>query len=100
MADDASNGVVNHKGQVYAGASGTETYDSLYVCDGSVIPLPLGVNPLLTISAMAERTCAIAAQDRGWKIDYALPSKPTVATQAAPWACSSPKPCAASSRAM
>jgi len=83
MADDASNGVVNHKGQVYAGASGTETYDSLYVCDGSVIPLPLGVNPLLTISAMAERTCAIAAQDRGWKIDYALPSKPTVATQAA-----------------
>lgn len=83
MGDDASRGVVNHKGQVYAGASGTETYESLYVCDGSVIPVPLGVSPLLTISAMAERTCAIAAQDRGWNIDYALPSKPTVQTQAA-----------------
>jgi cholesterol oxidase len=83
MGDDAKGGAVNHKGQAYAGASGTEAYDSLYVCDGSVIPVPLGVNPLLTISAMAERTCAIAAQDRGWTIDYALPSKPAVVAKAA-----------------
>jgi cholesterol oxidase len=83
MADDASGGVVNHKGQVYSGAAGTQIYDSLYVCDGSVIPVPLGVNPLLTISAMAERTCAIATQDRGWNIDYTLPSQPQVAAKAA-----------------
>ena len=31
MADDAANGAVNHKGQVYAGAAGTAVYDSLYV---------------------------------------------------------------------
>ncbi len=33
-----------------------------------------GVNPFLTISALAERNSALLAQDRGWKIDYAWPS--------------------------
>ncbi len=76
MGNDAGTGVVNHKGQVFAGASGTDVYEGLYVSDGAVIPLPLGVNPLLTISAMAERSMALAAKDRGWTIDYTLPSAP------------------------
>ena len=72
MAGDASAGVVNHKGQVFSSNSGTAVYDSLYVCDGSVMPRSLGVNPLLTISAVAERCCALIAQDQ--RLDHRLRS--------------------------
>jgi cholesterol oxidase len=40
MATTGQNGVVNHKGQVFAG-NGTEAYEGLYVCDGSVVPTSL-----------------------------------------------------------
>ena len=33
---------------------------------GSIVPRPLGVNPLLTISALAERACALLIEERGW----------------------------------
>jgi cholesterol oxidase len=75
MADMAEQGVVNHKGQVFSGPHGTKVYDSLYVSDGAVIPRPVGVNPLLTISAVAERCAALMAQDRGLSINYDLPSR-------------------------
>lgn len=73
MADDAAGGVVNHKGQVYKGRSGTDVYKGLYVMDGAVLSRSIGVNPLLTISALAERSCHHLAQDYGWTIDYQLP---------------------------
>jgi len=72
MSDKASGGVVNHKGQVFAGSSGTGVYEGLYVSDGSIIPRTLGVNPLLTISALAERNCKYIAKDRGWTINYSF----------------------------
>ncbi|HXW44853.1 MAG TPA: GMC oxidoreductase [Streptosporangiaceae bacterium] len=76
MGADVGQGVVNHEGKVLNADGGTP-YDGLYVADGSVIPVPLGVNPLLTISAMTERCCALIAEERQWTIDYALPSAPS-----------------------
>ncbi|MEP6741736.1 MAG: GMC oxidoreductase [bacterium] len=78
MADGAETGVVNHKGQVFSGSQGTEAYKSLYVSDGSVIPRPLGVNPLFTISAVAERCAALMAEDHGFSFKYDLPSEPRI----------------------
>jgi hypothetical protein len=55
MGDDASNGVVDSFGRVFRGKNGNTKYDGLYVADGSIVPTSLGVNPSLTISALAYR---------------------------------------------
>jgi cholesterol oxidase len=52
-ADGADQGVVDADGRVFA--PNGAVYDGLRVCDGSVIPRALAVNPLLTISMFAER---------------------------------------------
>jgi len=57
MADSAKEGVVNHKGQVYDATAIDSVHRGLYVMDGAVVPRALGVNPLFTISALAERNC-------------------------------------------
>ena len=61
MGDDPNCSVTNHLGQVYdAGCCGMDDntpriHDGLYVADGSLMPTALGVNPYMTIGALAER---------------------------------------------
>ncbi|MFN8596618.1 MAG: GMC family oxidoreductase N-terminal domain-containing protein, partial [Anaerolineae bacterium] len=78
MAEDAEHGAANHRGQLFAGTSGTQVHDGLYVNDGAIIPRSLGTNPHITICAVAERNMALLAQDRGWVIDYSFkpPAEP------------------------
>ncbi|WP_144137577.1 alpha/beta fold hydrolase [Paraburkholderia sp. BCC1884] len=71
MGEDAEHGVIDHMGRVFSDATGNAVHDGLYVMDGAVMPISLGVNPLLTISALAERNCALLAAEYGWNIDYA-----------------------------
>jgi cholesterol oxidase len=84
MADDAAGGVVDHQGRVFDPVGGG-VHDGLYVCDGSVIPVALDANPLLTISAIAERTAAMMIQERGWEaVQPASEPVPPPPAEAAP----------------
>jgi choline dehydrogenase-like flavoprotein len=58
MADSAEQGVVNDRCEVW-GDHG-QVLAGLMVMDGSVVPASLGVNPFLTITALAERACELA----------------------------------------
>jgi cholesterol oxidase len=67
MSDSPTHGAVNHLGQVFDGRGGgamdcrtgqAAVHEGLYVSDASVIPTALGVNPYMTIGALAERTAA------------------------------------------
>ena len=69
MGQDAGEGVVNHKCQVFDGKGRESTHSGLYVCDGSVIPRSIGVNPLLTITALAERAMVHLARDHNLGFD-------------------------------
>lgn len=73
MGDDATQGVVDHKGQAFKGSTGSALYPGLYVMDGAIFPRPVGTNPLLTISALAERNCKLIAQEKGWTLSYDFP---------------------------
>jgi len=44
--------------------------EGLYVVDGAILPIAVGVNPTLTISCLAERCLRLLAKREGWHIDY------------------------------
>ena len=61
IADSATHGVVDQRHRVFG-------YRNMYICDGSVIAANLGVNPSLTITALAERAMSFipTASQTNW----------------------------------
>jgi cholesterol oxidase len=69
MGDNWDVGVVDDIGRVYdpvEAADSARVHTGLLVLDGSIIPVALGINPLLTITAIAERAARHYARLQGW----------------------------------
>ncbi|WP_096667653.1 alpha/beta fold hydrolase [Polaromonas sp. AET17H-212] len=69
MGDDAQCGVVDDLGRVFDPSdkdNPARTHDGLLVLDGSIVPMALGINPLLTITALAERAIAGYVALQNW----------------------------------
>ncbi|MGH9449913.1 MAG: GMC oxidoreductase, partial [Terriglobia bacterium] len=56
LGEDYLQGAVDEFGRVFTAQGGV--HENLFVADGSLVPSALGVNPLLTISALSERIAA------------------------------------------
>ncbi len=72
MGRARDEGVVDHKCRVFDGSKGAgaaAVHQGLYVIDGAVMPRSLGVNPLMTITALAERAMIHLAADRDLSFD-------------------------------
>jgi cholesterol oxidase len=78
MGETAEDGVVGHDGRVFDPAEGPKgVHEGLYVCDGAAIPSSVGVSPLLTITALAERAMMLAAERLQRRLDVdASPPRP------------------------
>jgi cholesterol oxidase len=66
MGEDRMRGVVDHKGRVFdadPGKAADAVHEGLFVMDGATVPRSLGVHPLLTITALAERSMLLLARD-------------------------------------
>ncbi|MHC1705865.1 MAG: GMC oxidoreductase [Tenuifilaceae bacterium] len=58
MANSPETGVVDYGGKVFG-------YENMYIADGSVIPVNLGVNPSLTILALSEYIMSNIPEKKG-----------------------------------
>lgn len=72
MGETPDLGVTDHASRVFLPDGGV--HEGLYVIDGSVVPRSLGVNPALTISAIAERAMMHFARDNALAFDDAEPA--------------------------
>lgn len=71
LGEDYLQGAVDEFGRVFTNKG--DVHDGLFVADGSLIPSALGVNPLITISALSERIAERLI--RYWQGE-AYPSRP------------------------
>jgi cholesterol oxidase len=78
MGETVEKGVVAPDGRVFDPTKGPKgVHDGLYVCDGAAVPSAIGVSPLLTITALAERAMILAAKQLHRKLDVNVtPSRP------------------------
>lgn len=80
MGQDRASGVVDHACRVFDGdpSKGADAvHEGLYVMDGSVVPRSLGVHPLLTITALAERAMILMARRQGKQLSVeSMPQTP------------------------
>ncbi len=65
MADNVDEGVVDLHGQVFDVETGG-LMAGLAVLDGSIVPVALGINPALTIAALAEQAIPVLARSWGF----------------------------------
>ncbi|KAI3471916.1 hypothetical protein Pfo_028604 [Paulownia fortunei] len=62
-SSDVSSGVCNPNGQVFDTTSPTGVHSGLYICDASIIPCSVGINPCLTVAAAAEHVSGHLVKD-------------------------------------
>jgi cholesterol oxidase len=67
IGDSPQTGVIDARHHVFG-------YENLLVCDGAAVPANVGVNPSLTITAMAERAMSLIPSDRAQRGTADLPA--------------------------
>jgi cholesterol oxidase len=73
MGETSNDGVVATDGRVFDPTKGPRgVHDGLYVCDGAAVPSAIGVSPLLTITALAERAMILAGRQLGRESEFDL----------------------------
>ena len=82
MGETVDQGVVDDLGRVFDAASPGAVHEGLVVLDGSIVPGSLGINPALTIAALALR--AVEGLRTAWGLDAGTAAGRAAATATRP----------------